>query len=682
MLGYTDEEGRFAGLTTRNEVWVHAIGYQITYALSDTVHMNPISYEIGHEIVVEGSASEKNLSSYTQHTNGEELEHLLQTMDGVSVIQRGAYAWEPSIRGLDDQRIQVTIDGMQVFKACVDKMDPITAYVDTDNLERLRVDKSGSSIASGSGKAGITLVTKKAEFSPFSLETESTYRLPDGYRSLSAQTAFSNRNNAIRASFTHKEADNIIAGGGKEVSLSGYQKSNLNLQYRYRLKGEKKLELGYILDHAQDVGYPALLMDATQATAHIFRAEMQWLRGPQSPSHRSIMMYANTVEHLMDDYSRDVTQRAVMRNMHMPMKGETFTYGVRWNEMIHLDKHRLQVFTEAYHSSAFGDMTMESLLGIPDMYLINLGDIETFHGSTGFSSHWFPTEATSIKLETGLAYNRVLLGDDVSRSFFDGMISGASTPRSFTLPSISMDALVLLTSKFTIRLNGVYAHRAPSYTELYGHYIYNYVDGFFYDGNPNLQPEKTSNAEVSLQWDSKRNSWSLTGHVRLIEDYIFGEINADLSNSFYQFKQYTQQGNALIGGLELRWLADWGSYLTSDIRASYLYGDHLSEQDPLPFIAPLNGLGIIRYIRNSWKLGWQVEAVANQERISKVHSNEDVSEGFLVIGAELTKSLKDEKWSIQLKAKNLADRYYHRHESIGNIPELGRSIQVSLRYTM
>src|SRR5699024_349729 len=33
-------------------------------------------------------------------------------------------------------------------------------------------------------------------------------------------------------------------------------------------------------------------------------------------------------------------------------------------------------------------------------------------------------------------------------------------------------------------------HRAPSYKELFGYYIYNYDDGFFYNGNPTLNTEE------------------------------------------------------------------------------------------------------------------------------------------------------------------------------------------------
>ena len=55
------------------------------------------------------------------------------------MIKRGNYAWEPTINNMVSDRINVTIDGMQIFGACTDKMDPITSYVDTSNLSEVHI---------------------------------------------------------------------------------------------------------------------------------------------------------------------------------------------------------------------------------------------------------------------------------------------------------------------------------------------------------------------------------------------------------------------------------------------------------------------------------------------------------------------------------------------------------------
>ena len=67
------------------------------------------------------------------------LDQFLEESSKINMIKRGNYAWEPTINNMISDRISVTIDGMQIFGACTDKMDPITSYVDVSNLEKVAV---------------------------------------------------------------------------------------------------------------------------------------------------------------------------------------------------------------------------------------------------------------------------------------------------------------------------------------------------------------------------------------------------------------------------------------------------------------------------------------------------------------------------------------------------------------
>ena len=67
------------------------------------------------------------------------LDQFLEESSKITMIKRGNYAWEPTINNMLSDRISVTIDGMQIFGACTDKMDPITSYVDVSNLEKIAI---------------------------------------------------------------------------------------------------------------------------------------------------------------------------------------------------------------------------------------------------------------------------------------------------------------------------------------------------------------------------------------------------------------------------------------------------------------------------------------------------------------------------------------------------------------
>ena len=67
------------------------------------------------------------------------LDEFLQKSTKVDLIKRGAYAWEPIINGMATDRTVVTIDGMRIFGACTDKMDPVTSYVEVSNLSEATI---------------------------------------------------------------------------------------------------------------------------------------------------------------------------------------------------------------------------------------------------------------------------------------------------------------------------------------------------------------------------------------------------------------------------------------------------------------------------------------------------------------------------------------------------------------
>ncbi len=70
------------------------------------------------------------------------VDEYIEKSNKITMIKRGNYAWEPAINNMVSERISVTIDGMQIFGAYTDKMEPITSYVDVSNLSEVQI-KSG-----------------------------------------------------------------------------------------------------------------------------------------------------------------------------------------------------------------------------------------------------------------------------------------------------------------------------------------------------------------------------------------------------------------------------------------------------------------------------------------------------------------------------------------------------------
>ena len=86
-------------------------------------------------------------------------EHLAQ-LSSVNLIRRGAYAWEPVVNNMQTERISTTIDGMKIFYACTDKMDPVTSYVESGNLKSVSLNSGLDGNPQATGNIGGSLDLK------------------------------------------------------------------------------------------------------------------------------------------------------------------------------------------------------------------------------------------------------------------------------------------------------------------------------------------------------------------------------------------------------------------------------------------------------------------------------------------------------------------------------------------
>lgn len=80
-------------------------------------------------------------------------EHLGQ-LSKVEMVRRGNYAWEPVVNNMATERVSTTIDGMKIFYACTDKMDPVTSYVESSNLQRISLNSGLDGNPQATGNIG------------------------------------------------------------------------------------------------------------------------------------------------------------------------------------------------------------------------------------------------------------------------------------------------------------------------------------------------------------------------------------------------------------------------------------------------------------------------------------------------------------------------------------------------
>jgi iron complex outermembrane receptor protein len=67
------------------------------------------------------------------------VDEYMSEQSKMNLIKRGSFALEPVINNMVTERISCTLDGMKIFCACTDKMDPITSYVEIINLSKMHI---------------------------------------------------------------------------------------------------------------------------------------------------------------------------------------------------------------------------------------------------------------------------------------------------------------------------------------------------------------------------------------------------------------------------------------------------------------------------------------------------------------------------------------------------------------
>lgn len=691
-VAVTNTDGEFSIIPENySHIKITAVGYTTRHfhldSIPEIIFLTPAVFRHQTELIVVGNQDDQDqVYAYHNHNSAQNMDEFLEQIDGISTTKRGAFGWEPVIRGQSDQRMNLVIDGMQVFKACVDKMDPITSYVETSNLSKLQIDKSGSGVAqNGSGNSTVNLVTQKAETSPFSMDVNSSYRLPDHYRSINVNGSSADKsgNNAVRFSGTYKKALDFTAGNDETIENTQYEKLNLNVSYRHKFPSQHSLEVNYIMDKAYDIGYPALLMDATKAFADIGQLQFNFADQHSPVQIEKIQVYANAVRHWMDDYSRDVANRSVMRGMYMPMYGTTETFGTRSNGNISILNHRFEWFFDGYTSEAYGDMLMESLdPDIADMLIYNLEEVRTNNGGLGFLHRVNLSKSVLLKLEENIRFKSLGTSSETHASFFEGMYGKNPETRTKLLLSGSGSVLWLLNDKLSATGSVVYSERMGNHVELFGHYIYNYTDGFFYDGNPWLKTEKTINADLNLTFETNQHSVSLSLFHKKYYNYIDGIVSENVSSADFRFKRYANVGDATITGSEFRSINHFLISFRLENRLSYLYAQNQTLDEPLPLIPPLKGLSMIQYAFSTSAISADVEWAARQPRIAETSSIEDQTDAYAVINLRYEKTWLNEALTSTLEINNIANAFYHTHTSIGNIPEAGRNVMISLKYRL
>ncbi|UDQ56188.1 TonB-dependent receptor [Chryseobacterium indologenes] len=607
------------------------------------------------------------------------VDEFLASSDKISFIKRGAYAWEPLLNNMSTERSTVTIDGMHIFGACTDKMDPVTSYLESNNLSSIDIKSGQQGSMHGATIAGSIDLKRKS--TPFGLEKKWGGAYQTGFEFNNKQAfnlgsvSYSGNRFVIDGSISYRKAGNYDNGNGDEVKHSQFTKFNTGLGVAYKTGPLSSLRVDAIFDMAKNVGFPALPMDLWLSRAMITSASYKQLYKESLIKSWDTKIYFNTIEHYMDDSNRPENL------VHMDMPGWSTTYGLVSMVNVKKERYASELQLNAYHNVSIAEMRMYPQdRSRRTMFAYSWPWVTTRFIGLSMNNVWDISENSRLNFggSLGLNYNQSKYAE------FNWIFHpGAPQQKTRVLPALHA-GYQLNVDQFNFSVGTGYGHRAPSVSEGYGYYIYNSFDRYDYIGNPDLKNEVSYESNASAGFKTDKLSIEAKVNYFYIQNYIIGRILSLGSPMNYQsvgVKAYTSLDHATLVNLSL----NTAYTITPDLhwKGTLTYARGKDDKGKnLPFIRPLSYLTSLHFMHRN--LGFQTSV--NGDFLQMNYSpeyGEDETPAFTVwnVSVDYTFRIKQFKTVLQVGAENLLNKYYSTYADWGNIPRMGRNVFTALKFS-
>ena len=644
---------------------------------SDTITNQ--SHNIDEVVVV----STSNIQGGKRSVKGKtaSIDEHLQQLSGVSLIRRGSYAWEPSVNNMQTERVSTTIDGMKIFYACTDKMDPVTSYVESGNLQSISLNSGlfGNPQSTGNIGGSLDLKLQKAGFGkkPLQLSANAGYETNGNVRVAGVDAALSRHSFYTNFGAYWRDADNYKAGG-KEVLYSQFTKINLFGNVGFRLKEKNIVEGTLIYDKATDVGYPALNMDVSKAEAFITSLSYRRLFGGDFLTSWETKAYYNHITHIMDDTTRPDVE------IHMDMPGESWTAGLYSLLVAGNSVHDAQLNYDLYYNRLFADMTMYPG-GAAPMYMVTWPDVGTLNTGLAFSDRITLSGKHALRLSAKIAFQTQKLNNEegykAQKVFFPKMTDEYRQTTGRVALGYSFTP-----KDWLLSVGAGWGSRAPTVTEAYGYYLNNTFDQFDYIGNPALKNESAVEVNASAKFSGiKRLSLQIDANAFFFSNYIIGHFENRLSAMTIGAKGVKVYGNLSDARIiNTNFTAKWQILKELELNGSLGYALGTDDNgDNLPLVSPFSYAANVAYAKGGARVQFDVKGNGRQKNYAAKYGETETPE-YVVLGlsGSYNFSLRKALLTVRAGVENLLDKRYSAFSDWCDIPQKGRNFYLNLAWSL
>jgi len=605
---------------------------------------------------------------------------MLREALGVDAGRIGGHGFEPNIRGQQQNRINVLLDGAYIYGGCPNRMDPPSGYAALDSYERVTILKGVQTLLYGGGGSGGTVLFDRVNQAPED-GLDVGYGLggtTNGVRlDTFADVIAGNDTGYVRLFGNAKDAENYTAGNGDEIR-SSFEQTNGLIVAGLTPGSDKVIELSYEYNNIKDALFEGRRMDAPDSTADSLRfkydqdSEIGFLTG------LSFEAYSTQVDHLMDNYSlRPNTSGMLMR---VPTTSDTAggrllmdTALSNWNLTFGIDLQNNDRDATRYAGMMPSDVNSVQSILWPGTQIDQTGLIlEGEHPisgnrlvKAGIRYDYVQYDATRANEQPDMM--PMLSTPNALYNTYYGTTAQAGTEHNLGFLFRYEQDLAANTRMFTGISRSM---RTADATERYMA-SWSPMASMTWVGNPELDPEAHHQIDFGVNWGIQKYDANAVVYADFISDYILAYRTVDLVGPLLY-----KNADARIYGAELE-----GGYTLSQTtrlsaNAAYTYGQNTTDDRPLAQISPLTGQVALDYTPGKWSMGTRVRAAAKQTRIDE-NSGWDAGEtaGWAVIDVYGSLSL-NRYINLQAGVDNLGDVYYANH--LNAIDEVsGTAVQIA-----
>lgn len=643
---------------------------------------------------------------------------ILRRLPGLSAQGAGGFSSLPMIRGLGNDNVAVTVDGVPIAMACPNFMNPPLSYADPQTLDAVSVitgvtpvsmggDNIGGAIAATSAvprfaKPGETLLSGEASF---------FYRSNGDGLGGALTSTWANDVWSATYSGSMTRADNYKGGDGAgTVRSTEFKKTDQALAVATRTAiGLFEIKGGY--QSSPYEGFPNQYMDMTDNQSWYLNGHYA---GAFSWGSVDLTGYYRDTDHEMNF----LADKGGDADGGMPMNTNVNTAGyVAKVDMALNARDTLRVGSE-YHDERLNDFwppVAGSMMMGPDTFVnINHAHRNRLGTFAELQSRWTDQLTTLV----GIRNDQVWMNTGDVQPYSTNMMNmaDAMAARAFNAAdhgrhddNWGATALLRYAPSANVDLEIGYARKAQS-PNIYQRYTWGrgamasqmigwYGDGNGYVGNLDLKPQRadTVSAAVAFKGDDK-DGWRIKAapFYTRVHDYIDARKIADLTNmmgmpsGFVQLQFVNEEarfhGLDLSGETPLLRDGAIGS-LRAKAAMSYVRGTNLTDDGGLYHQMPLNGTVTLEHQLGGWQNQIELELVKRKDRIDATR-NEPETSGYALLNVRTGYTWS--AFTLSLSVENITDRDYALPlggMSIGDygatgdlrpVPGRGRSVDIGL----